>query len=95
MSATDSNALTEAKNALLNIVATKFDLDYTMNWRAETPLDEFDGVRVDEDALVDLDGGDMPLHSSLHLLDLGPFILSSRLIVLKLTGNKVKGVCVN
>lgn len=88
----ESDMLDGAKTALLTILATKFDFDHSYNWNAEEEISEFDGVRTDDGALVDLDAGEMPLHSTLYLSDFGPCILSPRLIVLKLTNSKIKGI---
>mmetsp|Transcript_79 Transcript_79/g.89 ORF Transcript_79/g.89 Transcript_79/m.89 type:complete len:246 (-) Transcript_79:348-1085(-) len=92
----------DPKTNLLTIVATKFSFDHLMNWNYETPFDEWDGIRVENnDEVVDLNGDELPLKQSLYLHDFGSSILTYRLVVLKLVGRKIRGdltcleTCVN
>jgi len=85
--------------ALLTLVALKFDrerLTVQHNWKADVPTEEWSGVvfRVLLDGrreLVELNGETPPLRQTLRLADLGPSLVTDRLVVLKFLGASIKG----
>ena len=95
-------AAVDPHTTILTLIATKYNRkdplmkSATYNWRAEVPMEDWTGVvatpgRVNERIVLELNGNSPPLLKSLHLVDLGPSLLTTRLMVLKFNGEKVKG----
>jgi hypothetical protein len=85
----------DAKEALLTVVSMKFDRDFgsMMNWNVHTPLEQWRGIKSKarsdgENVILHLDIGEPVLQRTLRIEEIGPRVLTSHLLVLKIVDSE-------